>query len=180
MKLLKLYFPLCLSIFFFASCQDSNQDTDPILDNVCVQFDISALVAAPEDDHFVVSDNKDFSIDFESFSEAETALQVIRLYQLNEYCTIGENNSFAYFLSDGDIATDQLAFAEDCISFQFEDLRVELVSSGKYTVVDNGGWHYAGESEDEANQILQVIRHYQATSGCYVGRPDTDMHYLRR
>jgi len=45
MKLLKLYFPLCLSIFFFASCQDSNQDTDPILDNVCVQFDISALVA---------------------------------------------------------------------------------------------------------------------------------------
>ena len=150
------------------------------LEEGCICFDYKNLSITNDDNEYYITNNKDLEIHFEFENEAEFAIDVIAFYKFDTYCTINESNSFAYFLSDGDIPTGEFTSIEDCLRHDPDKMRVELTQNGNYTVVSQNQWHYSGETEQEAIEILEILRKYESSYSCYVGRPITKMHYLRK
>ena len=179
---------LCLIFsfqFIFQSCQDTNPEesdciTDMNFSQICTEFDRNNLEITQDELAYFIVDNSNFRLHFEQEWEAERAIEIIQKYELDEYCSIGKDgDAFYYFLSSGEIPAGELP-DEDCIPHEVCDLKVELTFSGKYTVVEGDVWHYASESEETALQVLNAIQHFQSSFGCFVGRPHTNMHYLRK
>jgi hypothetical protein len=186
MKNLTILLILIFSIqLVFLSCKkdgDSSQincQSDTFFADTCVFFDVNELEITQDSLEYFITDNSDFTISFEHQWEAEKAIEVIQNYEFNEYCIIGNEKPFAYFLTNGQIPEGNF-FGEDCIPHEVCDLKVELTSSGYYTVVEEGHWVYASETEEGALQILETIQYFQSNFGCYVGRPKTNMQYIRK
>ena len=69
------------------------------------------------------------------------------------------------------------AAAEDCISFNPDNCRVDLIN-GSYKVVDGTMWMLDfGTNKVEAYKALEIIQHYRFNSQCFVGRPNPSMKY---
>ncbi len=68
---------------------------------------------------------------------------------------------------------------EDCISFNPDDLKIELVN-GRVKIVE-GCCHWMMDFDtklDEAITSLEIIKKYGFTKMCFVGRPDPSMTYF--
>ena len=69
------------------------------------------------------------------------------------------------------------AAAEDCIAFNPDNCRVDLIN-GNYKIVDGSMWLLDfGQEKAEAYKALEIIQHYRLNSQCFVGRPDPSMSY---
>ncbi len=186
-NLFSLAFCLFWVTLFYTSCDENNVipmcNSDVFFADTCVNYSINELDVIQQGNQFVVTNNTNFRIEFEYMGEAEMALEVIQNYQFNEYCIIGKDTSFSYFLTDDQIPEGGFD-GEDCLTHELCNLQVKLISTGKYTVVEptsiGDEWMYSTESQDTTYQILQTLQFYQPTYRCYVGRPRTKMHYLRK
>ncbi|MEO1263801.1 MAG: hypothetical protein AAFZ15_33645, partial [Bacteroidota bacterium] len=171
--------------FVFISCEKEGGSSqmkcqaDTFFADTCVFFNVKELETTQDSLEYFITNNAGFTISFEHKWEAEKALDVIENYEFNEYCTIGSEKLFAYFLTDGQIPEGGF-FGEDCVPHEVCDLKVELTSSGYYTVVEEGHWAYASETEEGALHILKTIQYFQSNFGCFVGRPKTNMQYIRK
>ena len=170
------------------SCNDDEAplspcESDVFFADICISYNIDDLTIVPDGTEVALTDNQDFRIEFEFQAEAELALEIIQFYSLNEYCKISQNSSFSYFLTDGEIPEGSFD-GEDCLDQNVCNLEVKLTTSGFYTVIEptlNGErWLYSSTSEENTNKILSTIQYFQSNFGCYVGRPVTEMHYLRK
>lgn len=179
---------LLMSLVLYTACDEDDAtpvcESDTVFADTCVTYSIDELVVMEQGDQFVVTNSTNFTIDFERLDEAQAALEIIEYYSFNEYCIIGKDTTFSYFLSDGEIPTVDFEGGEDCLGNELCNLQVRLTSSGKYTVVEpvsvGEKWLYSSESQDTAHQILQTILFFQPTERCYIGRPNTKMHYLKK
>jgi hypothetical protein len=69
------------------------------------------------------------------------------------------------------------ASAEDCITFNPDNCRVDWIQ-GSYKVVDGTMWLLDfGSNKDEAYKALEIIQNYRLNSQCFVGRPNAAMEY---
>lgn len=119
---------------------------------------------------------------FESRSEAQTALRVIRHYNLTSRCFIGRPQpSLSYLKTAEDKLPSGSISGEDCIRLRNPDaLRVRERSSNLYQVIDGNSVPYSAPNRAEAERIIKVVQHYDARATCYVGRPDPGMTYIKR
>ena len=184
MRLIIILASIIVLSLLFACNIEENENVNVALPQGCVQFETSELGIIEQENEFAITDYDDFVVYFEFQEEAELALEIIEFYHFDQYCTVGEEISFAYFLVEGDIPKGDFPGDTDCLPHNVDNLEVQLTSAGKYTVIEPTAagqrWLYAGESKNEANEILGIIQQYQSSFGCYVGRPYTKMHYLRK
>lgn len=79
--------------------------------------------------------------------------------------------------SPGPLAA-QPSGGEDCVGFSPGDLALDraggtwILRDGSHSVMR------AGDSRDEARDVLRVVRHYGLDQQCFVGRPDPSMQYF--
>jgi hypothetical protein len=136
-----------------------------------------------ENSEFHVTNQSNFKIAFKYIEQAEMALEVIQHYQFNEYCIIGKDTLFSFFLTDGQIPIGEFE-GEDCLGHEICDLEVKFTWLEKYTVIEplsiGDEWLYGSTSQDTANQILQTLQYFQINYGCFVGRPYKGIMYIRQ
>ncbi|MHB9022642.1 MAG: hypothetical protein ACYC7E_00475 [Armatimonadota bacterium] len=114
-------------------------------------------------------------------AEARKALNVIKTYRLNQHGFVGRPNPpFEYYLSDGKAPVGPIA-GEDAIPFIPENTEVTKLN-GSWYIIDSGNHSmlYFGTKELQARQAMALIRLYDFTIICFVGRPDAPMVYFRK
>lgn len=119
---------------------------------------------------------KDFG---DNEQEARRALQIIQHYGMNKQCFVGRPDpSLEYYLAADDAPVGPLP-GEDCTSFDPDRISV-VIANGRYTIIEGDNWLLDfGRSKSEALKALKLIRTYQFTHLCFVGRPDPSFIYFR-
>ncbi len=112
-------------------------------------------------------------------AEADQALEVIQHYGLDSQCFVGRPGpSLEYYLVVGPAPRGAMA-GED--SVPFDPARLEILRiNGSWKIVEGSHWLLDfGGNLAEAQTSLSIIRNYQFTRMCFVGRPDPSMVYFR-
>lgn len=66
---------------------------------------------------------------------------------------------------------------EDIINFNYQNSRVASVNGSWKVAADNMWLLDFGPNQGQADQALQIIRHYRLNQQCFVGRPKASMQY---
>lgn len=67
---------------------------------------------------------------------------------------------------------------EDCLTMNYNNIRIEKINSS-WKIVEGSSWLLDfGSSVYNAIQAFKIIKHYQFTSQCFVGRPGPSMQYF--
>lgn len=113
-------------------------------------------------------------------NEAVRAYKTIKHYGMNKSCFVGRPGpSFKYLLVNNRAPVGSMQ-GEDCVSFNPSTTKVRNVS-GRWTIVDGNHLMFNfGSKRDEAIKSLKIIKKYNFTRSCFVGRPDPSFSYLRR
>ncbi|NJO63198.1 MAG: hypothetical protein HC836_34755 [Richelia sp. RM2_1_2] len=112
--------------------------------------------------------------------EALSAYKTIKHYGMNKSCFVGRPDpSFKYLLVNNRAPVGSLQ-GEDCVAFDPNRTTVRNVN-GRWTIVDGNHLMFNfGSNKDEALESLKIIKKYNFTRSCFVGRPDPSFSYLRR
>ncbi|MDZ8025829.1 MAG: hypothetical protein RMX97_14230 [Nostoc sp. DedQUE11] len=112
--------------------------------------------------------------------EATRAFKIINHYGINKSCFVGRPQpSFQYLLVNNS-APSGLLQGEDCISFNPATTTVNQINN-RWKIVDGNHWMFDfGNNKSEATTSLAIIKKYNFTHSCFVGRPDPSFTYLRR
>ncbi|MBN1983464.1 MAG: PASTA domain-containing protein [Chitinivibrionales bacterium] len=115
----------------------------------------------------------------EKLDEAQKAVRIMQFYRMNSQCFVGRPNPpMQYYLSNGTAPTGPFP-GEDAIPFNNANLEVK--NFGTWKIVDGSHWMLDfGQSEQNAQTALRIIRKYGFTFICFVGRPNPPMMYFRR
>jgi hypothetical protein len=147
----------------------------------CLHIVPDTLQVTPKNGKFYVTRGQNIILlEFPSSGEANTALGMLQGYSIDKHCFVGRPNvTFTYYLvSDSAPAGERPN--EDCLAFNPTSLIVRR---------DNGLWKIMqgaasvksfDQSEGAAYRALNLIRHYNFTRQCFVGRPNPGMEYWRR
>lgn len=65
----------------------------------------------------------------------------------------------------------------DCVGFNSNNLVVQA-KNGKFIIVDGAHYLFAFDSRAEANKSLSILKAYNGTKSCFVGRPGPSMNYF--
>jgi hypothetical protein len=120
---------------------------------------------------------------FPTVEEGRRALTIIRRYAFDRVCYLGRPRpSFMYWKSGDTVPARLPESDEDCQTFATDAVRVGDGARGRpYILWDTSGAGHVlgtfGSSSEEARQALQVVRNYELSRACYVGRPDPSMTY---
>jgi uncharacterized protein YkwD len=119
---------------------------------------------------------KDFG---DNEKEARRAQQIIQHYGMNKQCFVGRPDpSMEYYLAGDDAPAGPLP-GEDCTSFDPDRISL-VIANGRYTIIEGDNWLLDfGRNKSEALKALKLIRTYQFTHLCFVGRPDPSFTYFR-
>jgi len=117
--------------------------------------------------------------------EAGVAAKTIQHYNFNQLCTVGKSADgrgpeMQYFTVDGS-STAAHREGEDAISFDPNLVAARFVQ-GRWKVVE-GADHWMldfNEREADARRAVEIIKYYNFTRVCYVGRPGAPMMYFTR
>lgn len=112
--------------------------------------------------------------------EAKLAFRVIKNYRMNKSCFVGRPQpSFTYLLVNN-VAPSGAMRGEDCVAFNPATTTVKKINN-RWKIVDGNHWMFDFDNNQaEAEQSLAVIKKYQFTRSCFVGRPDPSFSYLRK
>lgn len=112
-------------------------------------------------------------------NEAVKALKIIQHYRLNSQCFVGRPNpSMSYWLVNGTAPSGSLP-GEDCLSFNPDNIQVSYVG-GAYKIVDGNHWLLDfQQNKAEAVEAYDIIKKYDFSEICYVGRPQASMTYFK-
>jgi hypothetical protein len=100
-------------------------------------------------------------------------LDIIKYYGFSSQCFVGRPNAeMMYFLTDDGAPTGSFP-QQDCIPFNPQTTTAEQIQ-GRWKVVDGSHWILDFSSnEEDAQKALQIIKKYNFTQICFVGRPAT-------
>jgi hypothetical protein len=72
----------------------------------------------------------------------------------------------------------EVGFNPDCVNFNPTTTTAAMVS-GRWKVVDGSHWLFDfGSNATEAKRTLEIIKHYQMSQSCFVGRPNPSFQYM--
>jgi hypothetical protein len=148
----------------------------------CLTYNTSQMRIRDEGGgQYLLTDGSSRILTFDNQTEANTALSIIRAYNLNQMCFVGRPDpSMTYWLSNGTAPLRSLGDDEDCLAIDPNTVRV-TESGGTYRIQSGNSIHFSfGSSQQEAEKALSIIQHYGFRYSCFVGRPDASFTYLRR
>ncbi len=164
--------------FFF----ETAQATPPVqLNEDCISFNPDTIEVKNISGSWKIVDGTMWLLDFGSnMCQALQAYRIIKHYRLNKQCFVGRPKaSFHYWLANNKAPSGGLD-GEDCIFFTPENLKVKNIN-GRWKIVDGSTWMFDfGNNRSDANVALELIKKYNFTYSCFVGRPSAKMKYLRR
>jgi hypothetical protein len=113
-------------------------------------------------------------------NEAILASEIIKKYGANKSCFVGRPQpSFKYLLVNNNAPSGSIQ-GEDCLAFNPATTTVKQINN-RWKIVDGNHWMFDFDNNKvEAEQSLAIIKKYNFTNSCYVGRPDPSFSYLRR
>lgn len=147
-----------------------------------IRFNFQNAQVVNIDGRCKVTANNMWLLDFgPNQAQANQALQVIRLYRLNQQCFVGRPDpSMQYYLSNGMPPVGPVP-GEDSIRFDNNNLRV-VNYNNRWKIIE--GTNHAmldfDQNEAEAWAALRIIWKYDFNYICFVGRPNPPMMYFRR
>ena len=129
-------------------------------------------------------------------ADADTALAIIKRYGFNSVCYVGRPNAPMQYLrkdlklvlspglSLGTISPVRpdtgitARLQEDCLVTHPDKVEAKLVN-GTWKVVDGNEWvlDFGASGRAKAQKAVSIIKHYNMTSHCYVGRPNAPFQY---
>ncbi|MEH2067833.1 MAG: hypothetical protein V7K47_06655 [Nostoc sp.] len=112
--------------------------------------------------------------------EATRAFQILKHYGINKSCFVGRPQpSFEYLLVNNSAPSGSLQ-GEDCVSFNPATTTVNRINN-RWKIVDGSHWMFDFDNnQSEATTSLAIIKKYNFTRSCFVGRPDVNFSYLRQ
>lgn len=147
----------------------------------CVRFNLATVGVRQVNARWKIVDGNYWLFDFGSNqAAAHKALNVIKHYRMDRFCCAGRPDpSFSYMLAKGGSPSGSMA-GEDCVAFDPKTVTVSKTQGSWKIVSGRHGLFDFGKSQTEARKALAVIRRYEFSRSCFVGRPDADFSYLRR
>lgn len=114
-------------------------------------------------------------------AEADRIVQLCKHLGFNRSCYVGRPDpSFMYSTVNGSASNAGMLAGEDCLSFNPANLKIQTIS-GRVKITDNNSILFDfGTSTTEAQLTLCLIKKYNFTKTCYVGRPDPSFKYMRK
>ncbi|BAZ10686.1 hypothetical protein NIES4071_25090 [Calothrix sp. NIES-4071] len=112
--------------------------------------------------------------------EATRAFQVIKQYSMSKSCFVGRPQpSFKYLLTNNNAPSGAIP-GEDCVAFNPATTALSKINN-RWKIVDGNHWMFDfNTNKAEAEQSLEIIKKYNFTRSCFVGRPDPSFTYLRK
>lgn len=112
--------------------------------------------------------------------EAVKAFRTIKQHGMNKSCFVGRPQpSFQYLLTNNSAPSGSIA-GEDCVAFNPATATVSKINN-RWKIVDGSHWMFDfNNNQSEAEQSLAIIKKYNFSRSCFVGRPDPSFTYLRR
>lgn len=142
----------------------------------CISFSYQSAEVKNINGRWKIVDGGMWLLDFGgNKAEADTALKVIKTYQLNQQCFVGRPDpSMRYWLANGQAPVGTLP-GHDNIGFNPDNIEVKQIN-GRWKIVEGSHWilDFAA-SEDEARTAYSIIKKYDFNYICFVGRPDPSM-----
>lgn len=114
-------------------------------------------------------------------AEADRIVQLCKHLGFNRSCYVGRPDpSFQYSLVNGAVSNAAMLAGEDCLSFNPANLQIQTIN-GRVKITASGSILFDfGTSMAEAQMALCLIKKYNFTKTCYVGRPDASFQYMRK
>lgn len=147
----------------------------------CVPFNPNRATVKKVKGRWKVADGNHWILDFnKSEWEAETALAIIKKFNLDSICFIGRPGpSMTYFLSKGKAPVGFMT-GEDAIRFSWRNVKVKKLQN-RWKIVDGSNWLMDfGNKQQEATKALAILKKYRFNKMCFVGRPNPSMTYFLR
>lgn len=120
------------------------------------------------------------SSNFESQSEAQTAEDILKFYEIDNICfAIRPNSTLQYLKVSGDIPAGSYT-GEDCLPVDAQNLTIDKISDTQYRIQEGSSLLFTAKSLEEAEKIVEIYETFNPTHTCFVGRSDPGMMYLRK
>lgn len=153
----------------------------PALAEDCLSFDPRTTKVSYIRGNYTIVDGDHAMFAFgHKRQEAYQALRIIKANRLNKSCFVGRPGPSMTYLLRGHSAPTQNLRGEDCVSFN--PGRVKVVNiNGRFKIVEGGHWiSDFGQKGGEAHQALRIIKRYQFSKQCFVGRPGPSFTYWKK
>ncbi len=147
----------------------------------CIGFNPDAVSVSKKNGNWKLVQGSMWMLDAgDNKSEMDRAKTIVQHYGMNKQCFVGRPDaSLEYWLSDNSAPAGALS-GEDCVGINPNGLSIK--NSGSHFTIVSDGSHYAfkAPTQAEAQEVINVIKHYGFTKSCFVGRPGPSMSYLRK
>lgn len=112
--------------------------------------------------------------------EMNKAKAIVQHYKMNKQCFVGRPDASLNYWLVNDAAPAGSFPGEDCVSINPNGLTIQG-SGSLWRVISNGNHSaFSAPTQAEAQEVINVIKYYQFTQSCFVGRPGPSMSYLRK
>jgi hypothetical protein len=113
-------------------------------------------------------------------SEGKETLDIIRQFEFSNTCYIGRPHASMQYLRAGTEVPSDDHGSRDCIRFNRPGIRIEPLSGGRWRLTDGTSSMLIFPNQTEAQQGVEVIKHYELGRQCFVGRPDASFTFWLR
>ncbi|MBF2066394.1 MAG: hypothetical protein IGS39_18535 [Calothrix sp. C42_A2020_038] len=148
----------------------------------CIAFNPNNIAVKQVNGSWKIVENENhWMFDFgNKKDEATRAFQVIKKYGMNKSCFVGRPQpSFTYLLVNDNAPSSSMP-GEDCVAFNPATTTLSKINN-RWKIVDGSHWMFDfGTNKAEAEQSLDIIKKYNFTRSCFVGRPNPSFTYLRK
>lgn len=147
----------------------------------CIEFSSRSIEVKNISGHWKIVQGNMWMLDFgNNKCEALEAYRVIRHYGLSRQCFVGRPHApFEYWLANNTSPQGGID-GEDCIHFDPQQIEVKN-TNGRWKIVEGNHWMFDfGTNRDQALLAQSIIKKYNFTYSCFVGRPQPSMKYLRK
>ena len=112
-------------------------------------------------------------------SDAFVAESIVKHYRFNKHCFVRRPGPTMGYWLVGENSPVGSIMGEDCTSFDPSKIEASSIA-GRESIIDGGVNLFDFRDHSEATQALQIIKYYNFTHLCFVGRQTLEMVYLRR
>ncbi len=148
----------------------------------CISFNPSAVTVEQKNGSWKLVQGSMWMLDAgANKSEMDRAKTIVQHYGMSKQCYVGRPDpSLEYWLAGASAPAGALP-GEDCTNINPGGLSIRNSGVGRFTILSNGNHAaFTAPSQEEAQELIKVIKYYGFTKSCFVGRPGPSMRYLRK
>lgn len=161
--------------------EPAGSETPPLAGEDCLSFNPQNIQTRQEGSQFLLTDGSSRMMVFRTREKADQAVSIIQHYLFENHCfAVRPNPGLKYLTVQGDIPSGDFP-GEDCIRINDpQNLTIRNTSPTLFQVLDGNHIPFSAKSREEAERIIEVVKHYNARFTCFVERPNPGMVYLKK